>query len=75
LVTGALALLLEEHGQIIAGQNGIIDLDEMALVKVALAKSAQKTPSQQSSHDPKIGYGVLDAKAWSDQVALEFNSI
>jgi len=75
LVTGALALILEEHGQVIAGQNDKIDFEEMALVKVALAKSAQKTPSQQGSHDPKMGYGLLDAKAWSDQVALEFNSI
>tara|TARA_B100000586_G_C19983411_1_gene373029 strand:- start:401 stop:601 length:201 start_codon:yes stop_codon:yes gene_type:complete len=66
---------LEEHGQVIAGQNDKIDFEEMALVKVALAKSAQKTPSQQGSHDPKMGYGLLDAKAWSDQVALEFNSI
>ena len=75
LVTGALALILEEHGQSIAGQNDRIDPEEMALVKVALAKSAQKTPSQQGSHDPKVGYGLLDAKAWSDQVALEFNPI
>jgi serine protease AprX len=75
LVTGALALILEEHRQIIAGQNDKIDPEEMTLVKVALAKSAQKIPSQQGSHDPKIGYGLLDAKAWSDQVALEFNPI
>ena len=75
LVTGALALILEEHGQSIAGQNDKIDPEEMALVKVALAKSAHKTPSQQGSHDSKVGYGILDAKAWSDQVALEFNPI
>jgi hypothetical protein len=75
LVTGALALILEEHGQSIAGQNDKIDPEEMALVKVALAKSAQKNPSQEGSHDSKIGYGILDATAWSNQVALEFNSI
>ena len=74
MVTGALALILEEHGDSISGQDGKIDSDEMNLVKVALANSAKMTSNQNENHDSKLGYGLLDAKAWSDQVAIEFNS-
>ncbi|MEE2630097.1 MAG: S8 family serine peptidase [Candidatus Thermoplasmatota archaeon] len=72
LVTGALALILNVYGSIIAGENGRIDSHEMSLVKVALAKSARDAPNQVSSHDSKIGYGLLDAEEWANQVALEF---
>ena len=72
MVTGALALILNEYGGVIAGENGRIDSHEMSLVKVALAKSARDAPNQISSHDSKIGYGLLDAEEWANQVALEF---
>ncbi len=72
LVTGALALILSMHGEEIAGENGIIDQHEMDMVKVALANSARTDSPQPESHDPKKGYGVLDAQEWSRQVEIEF---
>jgi len=74
LVTGALALILEAHGTSISGTDEKIDSDEMNLVKVALAKSATNSPDQVGPHDSKLGYGLLNAEAWSSQVALEFAS-
>lgn len=71
LVTGALALILSEYKGQIAGENGIIDQHEMDLIKVALANSAQNE-QQSETHDPKKGYGLLDAKEWSRQVEIEF---
>ena len=75
MVTGALALILSLHGEHIAGENGIIELHEMHLVKVALANSAQSDPSQLAVHHPKKGYGLLDAGEWSRQVEIEFGII
>lgn len=72
LVTGALALILSMHGGEIAGENGIIDQHEMDLVKVALANSARTDSAQSENHDPKKGYGILDAQEWSRQVEIEF---
>ena len=72
LVTGALALILSMHGEEIAGENGIIDQHEMELVKVALANSARTDSAQSENHDPKKGYGILDAQEWSRQVEIEF---
>jgi subtilisin family serine protease len=72
MVTGALALILSLHGEHIAGENGIIELHEMHLVKVALANSAQSDLSQLEAHHPKKGYGLLDAGEWSRQVEIEF---
>ena len=71
LVTGALALILSLYQDHIEGENGIIDHHEMALVKVALANSARTDPNQ-SDHDSKKGYGLLDAQEWSRQVEIEF---
>ena len=71
LVTGALALILSLYQDQIEGENGIIDHHEMALVKVALANSARTDPNQ-SDHDSKKGYGLLDAQEWSRQVEIEF---
>jgi hypothetical protein len=71
-VTGALALILSVYREQIAGENGIIDQHEMDLVKVALANSARTEPTQSENHDPKKGYGLLDAQEWSRQVAVEF---
>ena len=60
------------HGEEIAGENGIIDQHEMELVKVALANSARTDSAQSENHDPKKGYGILDAQEWSRQVEIEF---
>ncbi|MBR79400.1 MAG: hypothetical protein CMA88_01250 [Euryarchaeota archaeon] len=71
IVAGALALILSIHGEAISGDDGTIDHQEMKLVKVALANSARPHTNQESNHDPKSGYGLLDALEWSNQVALE----
>ena len=71
IVAGALALILSIHGDSISGGDGTIDPQEMNLVKVALANSARLPPNQESTHDLKSGYGLLDAMEWSNQVALE----
>ncbi len=72
LVTGALALILNMYGDEIAGEDGKIDSHEMSLVKVALAKSARSAPGQIYAHDDRMGYGLLDAEEWANQVSLEF---
>ena len=72
LVTGALALILNLYGDEIAGEDGKIDSHEMSLVKVALAKSARSAPGQINAHDDRMGYGLLDAEEWANQVSLEF---
>ena len=72
LVTGALALILNLYGDEIAGEDGKIDSHEMSLVKVALAKSARYAPGQINAHDDRMGYGLLDAEEWANQVSLEF---
>ena len=72
LVTGALALILNLYGDEIAGEDGNIDSHEMSLVKVALAKSARSAPGQIYAHDDRMGYGLLDAEEWANQVSLEF---
>jgi subtilisin family serine protease len=75
LVTGALALILSTYREQIGGEDGIIDQHEMDLVKVALANSARTDEGQSENHDPKKGYGLLDAKEWSRQVEIEFGII
>ena len=75
LVTGALALILSVYGDEIAGDNGVIDQYEMGLVKVALANSAKKIPTQSENHDLKTGYGLLDAQEWYRQVEIEFGIV
>jgi len=72
LVTGALALILEKYGEQIAGDDGKIDFEEIILVKVALAKSAE-SDKQDSIHDLQGGYGQLNAISWGEQIAIEFN--
>ena len=72
LVTGALALILNLYGDEIDGEDGKIDSHEMSLVKVALAKSARSAPGQINAHDDRMGYGLLDAEEWANQVSLEF---
>jgi len=72
LVSSALALILEIHGDELMGDDGKISQEDMQLVKRALATSALEE-GQQSSHDLKKGYGELDVIAWSEMVAFELN--
>ena len=74
IVTGALALILSIHGEDLSGDDGKISQDGMNLVKVALAKSAKPAPNQDSTHNPKSGYGLLDASEWSKQLAVELGT-
>jgi len=73
LVTGALALILELHGEALAGDDGTFDSTEMAIVKRALASSCDKQAIGGSPHDPNGGYGLLDAVQWASEIAFELN--
>ena len=73
LVTGALALILQIHGESISGEDDTIDRSEISLVKVALANSAKNSAANGISHNSKSGYGLLNAIEWANQVDLEFN--
>ena len=66
-VTGALALILERHGDALPAGNS--SRDKITLVKQALADSCQPNPLQGDGHHPRWGYGVLDAVAWERSVA------
>ena len=70
LVSSALAIILEIHGEKLRGDNGEIDQEEMLLVKRALANSAMNPGS---SHDLKNGYGELNVVRWSENVAFELD--
>ena len=73
LVTGALALILELYGTALAGDDGVIDVEEMELVKRSLASSCDKSGTDGSPHDVRGGYGFLDAVQWSTDIAFELN--
>ena len=73
LVTGALALILELHGAALAGDDGVIDSEDMGIVKRALASSCDKTGIDGSPHDTRGGYGMLDAVQWASDIAFELN--
>ena len=73
MVVGALAIILEIHGDTIRGDDGVFDTDEMNLVKRALATSALQGEPDEATHHSKRGYGNLDAVAWLEQVEFEFN--
>ena len=66
-VTGALALILERHGDAIPDGNST--RGGIMLVKQALADSCQPNPLQGDAHHPRWGYGMLDALAWERSVA------
>ncbi len=66
-VTGALALILERHGDALPFENGT--RAGIGLVKQALANSCEPNPLQGEGHHPRWGYGVLDALAWEREVA------
>ncbi len=73
LVTGALALILQLHGEELRGEDGQIDSDEMNLVKRTLASSCDKSTIEGEPHDLKGGYGSLDAVKWASDVGFELN--
>ena len=72
IVTGALSLILSMHMDDIAGEDDFIDHSEMQLVKSALAKSAIKADESPQYHDTKMGYGLLDAESWENNIRIEF---
>ena len=72
-VTGALALILEQFGDEIAGEDGKIDSEEMALVKRALANSANQESSSAGNHSSRLGYGSLNAMEWANQLSFQLN--
>ena len=68
-VTGALALILERHGDALT-RNGLdADREDVDLVKEALSESCRQNPLQGGEHHPRFGYGMLDAVAWERAVA------
>jgi len=73
LVTGALALILELYGTALAGDDGVIDAEEMEMVKRSLASSCDKSGTDGSPHDVRGGYGFLDAVQWASDIAFELN--
>ena len=66
-VTGALALILERHGDALPTSN--TTRAGITLVKQALADSCQPHSLQGEDHHPRWGYGILDATAWERAVA------
>ena len=68
-VTGALALILERHGDALTRNGMDADRDDIQLVKEALADSCRESPLQGEGHHPRYGYGILDALAWERAVA------
>ena len=75
-VTGALALILERHGDALPTSNST--RERITLVKHALADSCQLHPLQGGEHHPRWGYGILDAVAWeravADRIAENFDT-
>ena len=74
LVTGALALILQLHGEDLRGEDGEIGAEGMDLVKRTLASSCDKSVTEGASHDSKGGYGSLDAVQWAADVGFELNA-
>ena len=72
-VTGALALIIQQFGDEIAGADDIIDEDEMMKVKQSLATSSDRSNFENNVHDSHSGYGSLNAVKWSQEVAFSFN--
>ena len=72
-VTGALALIIQQFGDEIAGADDVIDEDEMMKVKQSLATSSDRSNFENNVHDSHSGYGSLNAVKWSQEVAFSFN--
>ena len=73
IVVGALALILQIHGDAMQGADGNFDNKEMTKVKRALANSSLDGQLEDSTHSNKAGYGELDAVAWLEEIKIEFN--
>ena len=72
-VSGALALIIQQFRDDIEGSDGIIDENEMKLVKQALATSSDRSNFESDTHNSHSGYGSLDLVEWSKEVAFSFN--
>ena len=72
-VSGALALIIQQFRDNIEGSDGIIDENEMRLVKQALATSSDRSNFESDTHNSHSGYGSLDLVEWSKEVAFSFN--
>jgi len=73
MVVGALALILQIHGDSIRGVDSKIDDDEITKVKAALANSSINDQLAISPHSTKSGYGELNAVAWLEEIESEFS--
>ncbi|MED5230958.1 MAG: S8 family serine peptidase [Candidatus Thermoplasmatota archaeon] len=73
IVVGALALILQIHGNEMQGEDGKFDDEEMTKVKSALANSSLKGQQIDAIHSNKSGYGELNAVAWLEEILVEFN--
>jgi len=65
-VTGALALILEQHNELLPSQASGSSCIE--LVKNALANSSTPLSGQVLPHDSGAGYGALDSSAWLAEI-------
>jgi serine protease AprX len=72
-VTGALALILERHGDALSTIES--PHDAITLVKQALSESCRKNPLQGEGHHLRWGYGVLDAVSWEQTLATKITQI
>ncbi|MDP6906532.1 MAG: S8 family serine peptidase [Candidatus Thalassarchaeaceae archaeon] len=70
-VVGALALILERHGDALTRNGMNADRDDIDLVKRALADSCDSDALQGQPHHSRYGYGTLNALTWERAVADE----
>ena len=73
IVVGALALILQIHGESMRGSDLKFDDDEITKVKAALANSSVNYQSAITPHSTKSGYGQLNAVDWLEEIESEFS--
>ncbi len=73
IVVGALALILQIHGESMRGSDLKFDDDEITKVKAALANSSVNSQSAITPHSTKSGYGQLNAVDWLEEIESEFS--
>ena len=73
IVVGALALILQIHGNQMSGDDNKFDFEEMNMVKEALANSSLMSQDVDAIHSNKSGYGEMNAAAWLEEIRTEFN--
>ena len=73
IVVGALALILQIHGNQMRGDDNKFDFEEMNMVKEALANSSLMSQDVDAIHSNKSGYGEMNAAAWLEEIRTEFN--